>query len=237
MNWPPKNGNPTMKSYQSNPPRVITIPGLAPEEMGVANGLYHLAFMLDYHVSFFQYAVELYLFSVQAMDDTSARLEKDPSDVHAEKLRYLVHGWPPTAGRSGAIALFDFDKTLIGLIHDSQKLPLFVKEGRAAAVANARDTLQAAFPNISGIRNAASHIGDRTSKPSWSEKHAKSGDYKMGNMLVRGGEFDSKGIFVDHLHDGVYTNSWDGELVSYRLDEGSVAKLAAVRDEVFKALA
>lgn len=224
-----------MPNFHRHEPHVLDLVDV--EDQDIAIKIRTSAAMLNYYVRAFEAAMQLYEHIAAVHAQARSEFENDPNDAQADLTLEIVDGWVAIAGRDGALTLFNFLRTLDGLISLSAKLTKLVMEERVKEIGMARKKLLDDFPNLFAVRHAVAHSGERFESAEKTLEHTFVGPWRNSQMVVNSGPGTTMGsVLVDNLNQRVYSNTWDGQIVSYRLEEASVHNLAAVRDMVFDAL-
>lgn len=225
-----------MPNFHRDPPNVFDI-DLHTSKLNEIGEVRTAATMLNYYVRAFESAMQLYEHIATVSSVAHHAFESDSSDKQADSTLEIVDGWVAIAGRDGALTLFNFAKALEGLTSIAAKVPKFVAEGRVNKLGLARKKLLEWFPNIPAVRNSVAHSGEKFESAEKNLEHTFIGPWSNSQMSVEAATGATVGsILVDNLNQRVYSNTWDGQIVSYRLEEQSVRNLAEVRDLVFDAL-
>lgn len=221
-----------MPNFQRNPPRLMA---RRSEDADAVAQLNISLVMLNHHVRAFEAAMQLYEYSAEATHAANSAYEVDRADKLADNALEILDGWPAIAGRDGAITLFNFSKLLVGLMHTATQVPSLAAGGTRRSLGLAQKRLLELFPNIPGIRHAVGHAGERMATAEKTAEHAKVGPWSNSQITVAPGEHSIAMTLHDVISNRVYSNTWNGEIVSYRLEEASVRGLAEVRDMAFEA--
>ena len=229
------NSKHAMPNFDRSPP-VFVNENFPPSDHDVLDQLRTSTIMLNYYVRAFEAAMQLYEFVAPVIGKARGDLEKNPADEEADSVLEIFDGWPALAGRDGAITLFNIDKTMNGLIEGVERLPTLVAAGCLEKVRAAKYLLQTTFPDIPKIRHAVAHSAERLDSQPKMAEHSYYGPWHNSQMDVVEGAASVSTILVDTVNQRSYSNTWEGNIVSYRMEEASVKVLADVRNMVFDAL-
>lgn len=184
---------------------------------------------LNYWAKWFEANLRLYECSAQTLDAARRHEHDDPKNEEAVVILDLMDGWPVIAARDGAMSIYHFAKTLNNIDNVLARMPSLAAKTDRTKRKEARNMLRESFPDHIDARDAVAHAADKASMRE-KEGHSIKDDFDIGNIRARTAGKKMSAAIVDFLHDNTYTCSWEGKLVSYKIDIESLKKIAAIRD-------
>jgi len=131
------------------------------------------------------------------------------------------------SGSQGAIAIFNLAKTLAAIRGSLNKVPTLLPHIDTDALKTAEKKLKDAFPNVEAIRHGVAHGGEALATEHNVDKHMPSGTFEtpIGPMRAENGGM----IFLNRAFaDRTFMTMWGKEVVSYSLDNASLAGVMSV---------
>jgi hypothetical protein len=91
------------------------------------------------------------------------------------------------------------------------------------------------FPRIEAVRHVVAHVADFTKTAELKDEHSKKGPYKL--EMVEAEDADSSAFFAGNPYGRTYHVTYKGEFCQYDITDESVAKLRAIKNLIYSAMA
>lgn len=163
---------------------------------------------LSAYVDKFYYAVKL--FDAMSVNYHSASVVNSATVEYNALDHYL--SWMRIAARDGAMTLFHIAKTLDAINSSISKCKLIFELIDRQALKSARLLFFNSFSNFSAIRHSVAHSGELFASEKAKKENSFSGDYEGLGMKI---ERSIGTIITEGLYNRTFTNTYDGEIVSY----------------------
>lgn len=209
------------------PPRIF--PNRLPEpERNTAHLINSALLSLQGYVDDFRSAVRLYDFC--RVQEATKQLT-GASNLPKQFLKELPR-WPFLAGRDGAMTIYHFSIALEGLQTNIAKCPTLTPYVERPLLKSANKLLRKYFPDLEQIRHSVAHTADKMKTPEKHAEHSFSGSYSGLGIAIKK---STQVTIINSFQDRLFTNTWEGKVLSYELSQDTWKKLIAIKKEVWAA--
>lgn len=166
-------------------------------------------------------AVELY-------HTCKAQMRRDITQTH------LFHKWESIACRAGAMDLYQFAMSMQAAKGLAFKCPTLAAQIDRAALKKANAIFDAAFPSYEKLRHSVAHEGELSK-----DQKAIAENAMKESIVVKGVLFSANGtgLPMGNIINDTFTNTIDGQIVSYDLNARTVEALRDTQTAFISAFA
>jgi hypothetical protein len=140
-------------------------------------------------------------------------------------LHDVLASWLPIAGRDAAMAIYHFGIAAEGVRRTLGMCPTLRGTVLHPELRQAIRGFNSDFPTYEKIRHAVAHAAEKDKTPEQSAEHRVVPDGRK----TRG--FSITGLFQNRM----FTNTWEGEVLTYELSRAFLEKLNATAKAIFAA--
>jgi hypothetical protein len=187
--------------------------------------------------------------ALQLFDYCRANLDQrepgEREDEQQRKSRHLFLSWLPIAGRDAAMAIYHFGIAAEGVRRTLGMCPILRTSVLHPELRQAIRGFSVDFPAYEKIRHAVAHAAEKDKTPNLSAEHrvVTNGGQVQG-ITITGGQGVFKDLsggraggyaITDHFQGRLFTNTWEGEVLTYELSQASLDKLNTSAKAIFAA--
>lgn len=141
--------------------------------------------------------------------------------------------WRFIAARDGAMSIWHSWHSIEGVRRALPTCPALLAAVDTEKVRNACKLFRTSFPHFEAVRHAVAHTAELIKNEKSFALNSFSGSYLGAGITIEDG---AKNVMLQNsLQGDEYTATFEGKIVTYRLNQDSVLKLAAVRNLFYEA--
>lgn len=150
----------------------------------------------------------------------------------ASRLKPPQHyrSWQFVAARDGAISMHNFSDAIAALKEAASACQYIADRLDVTSIKALQDKFNRTFPNSKRVRHSVGHAGEKTKGLDQHKKHGFKGSYNRGGLKIAAAH---GAIVIDHLHGRTFSNSWHGQIETYRISKKTLSQLQALKYEIY----
>jgi len=221
----------------SGSPRISVSAWPEAEQESIAHVL-HLEIQLGNHIEQFEAALGLYDHCSAQEDAQHARLSLvTDGRERIAFIRGLMSSpskyWPHIALRDSIMTVYHFASTLEGIRKSFKDAPMFRAAVDHEKMRQAGKAFSAGVPQAREARHAVSHSAELTATRAATVQNAASGTFTAGPVVSQG----AQNVMLVNVRSGrTLTFTWDNQILTAELSQGTLTTLVTVRELVCEAL-
>lgn len=197
---------------------LVDVSSLPESQQSAARAVDYALAGLDYYALNFKAALDLF-------DSCKLHLRK-----HTTKESKKWRDWQFIAARDGALSIYHFGWSMTAIDESLALCPNLRKHIAISERRKFRKLFNCHFPNnMKPVRDSIGHAAAKARNPRDYFNHAFTGRYKFGKVWHQVSNF----VVVDDLTGRKFSNSWQGKIVSYRINNASYKKLVTIKDGIY----